>query len=73
VFAVLKDALEKLLDQPLGAIVVCLLYWISKLDGKLSKVQEKRVADAYRLATTANDCANALERNTDVLNALLKS
>lgn len=71
--SVLKDALTHLLEQPLGAIVVCLLYWVWKQDSRISSSQEKRVQDAYRLAEIATKCASALERNTDVLDALSKT
>lgn len=48
-------------------------YWIWKLSGQLFEIQEQRVKDAYKLAETVTACASSLERNTEVLNALMDS
>lgn len=73
-FATVEKAIEVLLSNgPLGVVVLAQAYWIWKLHGQLSAVQERRVQDAYKLAETAANCANALERNTDILDALSKS
>lgn len=73
-FAILERAVAVLLAQgPLGVVVLAQAYWIWKLNGQLSVIQEKRVQDAYRLAETATKCAGALERNTDVLSDLTKT
>ena len=73
-FATLEKAVEVLLAHgPLGVVVLAQGYWIWKLQGQLSAAQEKRVQDAYRLAETVATCTSALERNTDVLDALTKN
>lgn len=73
-FATLEKAVEVLLENGLlGVVVLAQTYWIWKLHGQLSAVQERRVQDAYKLAETATNCASALERSTDVLDALSKS
>jgi hypothetical protein len=73
-FAVLEKAVTILLSYGLpGVIVIAQGYWIFRLHAQLSATQEKRVQDAYRVAETLTTCADALERNTEVLNALLDS
>lgn len=73
-FAILERAAAILLAQgPLGVVVLAQAYWIWKLNGQLTVIQEKRVQDAYKLAETVTVCASALERNTDAVNALTDS
>lgn len=57
----------------LGVVVMAQSYWIWKLSGQLFEIQEQRVKDAYKLAETVTACASSLERNTEVLNALMDS
>lgn len=71
---VFEKAAEVLLAHgPLGVVALAQGYWIWKLHGQLSVAQEKRVQDAYRLAETITSCTSAIERSTEVLNAMLKS
>jgi hypothetical protein len=73
-FAVLEKVAAILLSYGLpGVIVIVQGYWIWRLHTQLAETQEKRVQDAYRIAETLTSCADALERNTEVLNALLDS
>jgi hypothetical protein len=70
---VLKALVAALVSQgPLGVIIIGMALWIWNLQQQLSKVQEQRVQDAFRLASTAGACANALDRNTETLKALLE-
>lgn len=73
-FSVLEKAAQILLSQGIiGVIVIAQGYWIWRLHAQLVATQEKRVQDAYRIAETLTSCAGALERNTEILNALLDS
>lgn len=72
--ALLEKAAGILLAQGLpGVIILGQAWWIWKLHGQVAAVQEKRVQDAYRLAEAASKAAKALERNTDVMKALIQS
>ena len=72
--ALLEKAAGILLSLGLpGVIILGQAWWIWKLHGQVAAVQEKRVQDAYRLAEAASSAAQVLERNTEVLNALIQS
>ena len=57
---------------PLGGIVVLLCLWIWKLQRRLDSVQEKRVADAFKIVNQVHTFATALERNTETLKAFVE-
>lgn len=57
---------------PLGVVVAGMSVLVWRLHEQLSRVQEQRVKDAFRIAETANSVSNALERNTETLKALLE-
>ena len=73
-FSVFEQAAKILLAQGLpGAVILGQAWWIWRLQGQIISVQEKRVQDAYRLAEAATTAAQALERNTETLNALMQN
>lgn len=70
--AVLDAILKALLSQgPLGVVVAAMSVWIWKLQGQLSRVQEQRVKDAFKIVEVSSRCAAALEHNTSVLRSFL--
>jgi hypothetical protein len=65
----IADAL--IAQGPLGVIVVLLCIWIVLLQRRIDSVQEKRVADAFKIVEAANTVSSALDRNTETLRALI--
>lgn len=57
---------------PFGIIILVMGWWIWKLQTQFNAVQEKRVADAFKLAEAAHTFAGAIERNTETLKSLLE-
>lgn len=70
--ALASKILDALIAQgPLGVIVGLLCVWIVVLQRRIDAVQEKRVADAFKIVEAANAVTSALDRNTDTLKALI--
>ena len=70
--AALDSILKALLSLgPLGVVVAAMSVAIWQLQKDLSRVQEQRVKDAFKIVDVSAKCASALEHNTELLRSFL--
>lgn len=70
---VIKAFAQALLSEgPLGVIVAGMAWWIWRQQNLLNAVQERRVDDAMKIADAVHSFANALDRNTEALEAFVE-
>ena len=70
--AVLDSILKAFLSLgPLGVVVAAMSVAIWQLQKDLSRVQEQRVKDAFKIVDVSSKCASALEHNTELLRSFL--